>query len=95
MTHTTVSRLACLALIAVISCALSGCAMHGAPSFVLFGAYFPEWMLVAAIGILFAAAARLGMVATGLAAVIPFQLFSCTAIGLIAAIVSWLIWFAR
>lgn len=85
---------AVLLLMGLISSALAGCA-HGAPSFVLFGAYFPAWMLVAAIGILAAAIARGAMVATGLAETIPFQLLSCTAIGLTAAAVFWLVWFAR
>src|SRR5262245_48091178 len=84
-----------LLLIASVSSGMSGCAASGAPSFVLFGAYFPAWMLVAVIGVLAAAAARVGMVATGLAEVIPYQLLSCTAIGVVAAVLSWLIWFAR
>ena len=82
-------------LIAIVSSGMGGCAAQGAPSFILFGAYFPEWMLVAAIGIFAAALARVAMVATGLAEAVPFQLLSCTAIGVIIAIVSWLIWFAR
>ena len=82
-------------LIAFISSGIGGCAVHSAPSFVLFGAYFPAWMLVATIGIFAAAAARIAMVATGLAAAIPFQLLICTAIGITTAIVLWLIWFAR
>jgi len=72
-----------------------GCALHGAPSFVLFGAYFPEWLLIAAIGILAGVAARAVMVTTGLAAEIPFQLLCCTAVGVASAIAVWLIWFAR
>jgi len=82
-------------LIATISSGITACAAQGAPSFVFFGAYFPEWMLVAAIGIFASVLARVAMVATGLAETIPFQLLSCTAIGVITAIVSWLIWFAR
>ena len=68
-------------LMAILSSGMGGCAAHGAPSFVLFGAYFPAWMLVGAIGIFAAAAARGAMVATGLAEAIPFQLLTCTAIG--------------
>jgi hypothetical protein len=83
-----------LPLIVIVSGA-SGCAVEGAPSFVFFGAYFPAWLLLGAFGIFAAVAARIAMVATGLAEVIPFQLLSCTAIGLTTAIVAWLIWFAR
>jgi hypothetical protein len=74
---------------------LGGCAAQGAPSFILFGAYFPAWMLCAVIGIAGALAARIGMVTTGLSDTLPFQLFVCTAIGLIVAISAWLLWFGR
>lgn len=72
---------------------LGGCA--GAPSFVLFGAYFPAWMLCAGIGLLVAIAARVGLVASGLAQALPAQLFLCVAIGVLAAAVAWLVWFGR
>jgi len=78
-----------------LAASTGGCVSQGAPSFVLFGAYFPEWMLLAVIGVLAGATARAAMVATGLAATIPFQLLCCTAIGVTTAIVSWLVWFAR
>ena len=74
---------------------LSGCAAQGAPSFILFGAYFPAWMLCAVIGIAGALAARTAMVTTGLSDTLPFQLFVCTSFGLIAAISAWLLWFGR
>jgi hypothetical protein len=81
-------------LIAVLSSAMGGCATRGAPSFVLFGAYFPAWLLLGSIGIVAAVAARIVMVATGLAEVIPFQLLACTSIGVTIAIAAWLIGFA-
>lgn len=77
------------------SLALGGCDGAGAPSFVLFGAYFPAWMLCAFLGIAVAVAARVAMVATGLAQALPFQLFLCTALGLVAAIAAWLVGFGR
>jgi YtcA family len=82
-------------LIALISSGPSACALQGAPSFALFGAYFPDWMLVAAIGILVAGAARAVMVLTGLAEVLPLQLLTCVSVGATTAILVWLIWFAR
>jgi hypothetical protein len=81
-------------LLGVIATSLSGCAARGAPSFVLFGAYFPAWMLVAGIGILAAAAARALSLATGIADALPFPLALCTSVGVIAAVLVWLIWFA-
>jgi hypothetical protein len=83
-----------LPLIAITCSGLSGCAVHGAPSFVLFGAYFPAWMLVAAIGIFTAAFAHTAAVVTGLAGTIRFRLLTCTAIGVTSAVVCWLVWFA-
>ena len=73
--------------------AFAGCASHGAPSFVLFGAYFPAWMLCALIGILGAIAARGIFVGSGLDSVLPFQLFVCSSVGLVIAAVTWLTWF--
>jgi YtcA family len=72
---------------------LGGCASHGAPSFVLFGAFFPAWMLCAVIGIFGAIAARGIFVAVGLNSVLPFQLFVCSSVGLAVAALAWLIWF--
>ena len=69
--------------------------VHGAPSFTLFGAYFPAWMFCAALGILVAIVARAVFVATGLAYVLPFQLFVCASIGLSAALYAGLTWFGQ
>ena len=88
MRHTTGS---CAALL--ILAGLSGCTPHGAPSFVLFGAFFPAWMLVAAIGILAAIATRIAMVASGLGEVVPLQLLVAVSAGLTVAILVWAIWF--
>ena len=74
---------------------LSGCASSGAPSFVIVGAYFPAWMLCAVLGIVAAIVARAVFVATGLSAVLPFQLLVCSAIGLICALLAWLLWFGQ
>jgi hypothetical protein len=74
---------------------LGGCTAQGAPSFILFGAYFPAWMFCAVIGILGGLAARIAMVATGLSEALPFQLFVCVSIGLIVAVSAWLLWFGR
>jgi YtcA family len=63
--------------LALTALAFSGYAVQGAPSFALFGAYFPAWMFCAALGILAAILARAVFVATGLAHVLPFQLCVC------------------
>jgi hypothetical protein len=81
------------AAVLLILTGTSGCATRGAPSFVLFGAYFPAWMLVAGIGILVAIGTRVTIVATGLAEAVPMQLLVCTSTGLTAAILVWALWF--
>ncbi len=84
-----------LGFVVATSALLGGCALRGAPSFTLFGAFFPGWMFCAAIGLLGAVGARVAFVATGLANILPFQLFVCAAIGLCLALLAWLIWFGR
>jgi hypothetical protein len=79
----------------LLSSALSGCAVRGAPSFVIAGSYFPGWMFCALIGIVAAIAVRIGFVASGLAGVLPLQLFVCAAIGLCAGLLAWLLWFGQ
>lgn len=74
---------------------LGGCGGHDAPSYVIVGAYFPEWMLCALIGVVGGIGARSLLVATGLADALPLQLFVCAAIGLIIAIGAWLLLFGR
>ncbi|MPV69125.1 hypothetical protein [Burkholderia sp. BE17] len=69
---------------------LAGCASHGAPSYVLFGAYFPLWLVSAIVGIVGAIGAHRVFVATGWAATVPYQLAVCTAIGLVIAVIVWL-----
>jgi YtcA family len=75
--------------------AADGSTVSGAPSYTLFGAFFPAWMICAVIGIFGAIGARAAMVSSGLAKVLPYQLFVCASIGLIVALLVWLIWFGR
>src|SRR4029077_14218732 len=75
--------------------AFAGCASHGAPSFVLFDAFFPASMLCAIIGIFGAIAARGVFVASELERVLPFQLFVCSSVGFVVATLIWLIWFGQ
>jgi hypothetical protein len=80
-------------LLPLVSFALSGCSGAGAPSYVIVGSYFPGWMFCALLGIVAAIAARVGFVASGLADILPFQLFVCAAAGLCGALLVWLLWF--
>jgi hypothetical protein len=78
---------------ALTSLPVSGCSVRGAPSFILFGAFFPGWMFCAGLGLLVAAGIRAVFVATGWAAVVPYQLFVCASIGLIFGVLVCLLWF--
>jgi hypothetical protein len=74
-----------------------GLATHaavGAPSFELFGAFFPAWMLCGFLGIGGAIIARALFVKTGLSQTLPYQLAVCTALGSATALLVWLGYFA-
>jgi hypothetical protein len=74
---------------------LTGCSSGGAPSFDLFGAFFPAWLLCGMVGIAGAAVARAIFVSSGLANALPYQLAVCTAIGVITALLVWLVGFGH
>jgi 4-amino-4-deoxy-L-arabinose transferase-like glycosyltransferase len=74
---------------------LGGCGIAGAPSYDLFGAFFPAWLLCGTVGIAGAVAARVVFVSTGVANTLPYQLAVCTAVGVITALVVWLVGFGR
>jgi hypothetical protein len=82
-------------LLAPLAFVVSGCALRGAPDFVLFGSYFPAWMFCALIGIFGAIGARLIFVVSGLAQVLPWQLFVCAAVGGCCGLAAWLLWFGQ
>jgi hypothetical protein len=79
-----------LAVIAAPSLLLAGCALRGAPSFEIFGAYFPLWLLGGVIGLVAALVAHRLFVASGWALIVPLQLSVCLAIGLTIAALVWL-----
>jgi len=80
-------------LLGLIFASLSGCMSAGAPDVELEGAYFPAWLLCAVVGIVGAALARVIFVVTHVAEQVPYQLAVCTAIGLIVAVGTWLLFF--
>jgi hypothetical protein len=79
----------------LVSLSLSGCSTDGAPSFDLFGAFIPAWLLCGIIGIAGAVVARAVFVSSGVANALPYQLAVCTAIGVITALLVWLVGFGR
>jgi YtcA family len=81
-------------LLSAAAFTLGGCST-GAPSFVLFGAFFPAWLLCGTLGIVGAGVARAAFVASGLSNTLPYQLFVCAAVGVIVALFIWLIGFGQ
>src|SRR5215472_12422596 len=77
-------------LLVVTSGLLTGCSLAAAPSFELFGAYFPAWMLSGLIGILGAAGTRVLLTRPPLSGVVPFQFTVCAAVGVIVGLLSWI-----
>jgi hypothetical protein len=90
--HTTVTgiRYTRLGLSPAACVLLGGCGLSGAPSFSLFGAFFPAWLLCSVFGIVCAMLARAVFIGTGLADILPFQLLVCTSIGLMCGALTWL-----
>ena len=88
--HSIVLRTRYLPAIATLSGSLQGCTRHGAPSYEIFGAYFPLWLLSAVLGLVGTLIAHRIFVSTGWAQIVPFQLFVCMAIGLTVAVLFWL-----
>jgi hypothetical protein len=71
----------------------AGCSLAAAPSFELFGAYFPAWMLCGLIGIVGAAGTRVVLTTPALSDAVPFQFAVCTAAGVIVALLTWMLLF--
>ncbi len=71
-------------------CGEAGWMFEGAPSFELFGAFFPAWMLCAGVGIACSIVARALLTKPRLQVVVPHQLMVCTALGVIGALIFWL-----
>ena len=69
---------------------LTGCG--AAPSLTIVGSYFPAWLACGVIGLVAAIVARIIFVSTGLADVLPLQLYVCAAIGVFVACLIWLVW---
>ena len=75
------------------SMSLAGCV--GAPSYELFVAYFPAWMLSALVGIIGAIVARVAFIAIGIDDILPFRLFVCVSAGLVVGTLACLFWFGQ
>ncbi len=68
---------------------LGGCEVRGAPSLVLFGAYFPAWMLCALAGVVAGVVAHFLFALSRLDEIVQQQLLVCASLGLLVAVVVW------
>jgi hypothetical protein len=71
---------------------LGGC-QPGAPSLSLVGSYFPAWILCSLIGVAVGLAARAVLSATRLADVAAYPVVVCIAVGVIAGVAAWLVFY--
>jgi hypothetical protein len=71
---------------------LGGCGA-GAPSLSLAGSYFPAWILCSLIGVAVGLAARIVLSATRLAETAAYPLVICIAVGAIAGVAAWLVFY--
>ena len=93
--HVIKRRPVSVSILAFPLLSLCGCSQAGAPSFDIFGAFFPAWLLCAVLGIFIALGARVFFAARNLTSVLPFQLPLCTSLGAIFAMLIWLACFGR
>jgi hypothetical protein len=80
-------KLSCLCIAGL---GLSGCSLRGAPSYSLFGAFFPAWLLCAAIGAVGSLGLRSFVIAVGLEDAMPFKLLVYVAFAVGLALWLWL-----
>lgn len=78
-----------------VTLAVAGCSMRSAPAVILFGAYFPDWLVFAILAVLVAISARILLGLAGLAQSTAFPLFTCLAIGILVAGAIDLLWLGR
>ncbi len=83
----TAYRCAC---VCIAGLGLSGCSLQGAPSYSLFGAFFPAWLLCATIGAVGSIGLRSLVIAAGLEEAMPFRLLVYVAFAVGLALWLWL-----
>ena len=86
------TKLGCVAL---ISAGLAGCALRGAPSYSLFGAFFPAWLLCAGLGLLASILLRTVLIAADFEEAVPFKLLVYVAFAVGVTLWLWLALFGE
>ncbi len=74
---------------------LTGCSSRSAPALILFGAYFPDWLLFGVLAIMSAIITRVVAGIAGFAQAVPFPLFTFLAVGILVAGAFDLLWLGR
>ena len=74
---------------------LDGCALRGAPSFSIFGAFFPAWLLCAAIGIFASILLRTALIAADFEEGVPLKLLVYTGFAVGTTLWLWLALFGE
>ena len=88
--HSQLAVFVKIACLAVAYLSLTGCSLKGAPSYSIFGAFFPAWLLCAAIGLVGSFALRGLVIASGLEEAVPFKLLVYTAFATGVAVWLWM-----
>jgi len=88
----TFARLGCLCAVCL---GLSACDLKGAPSYSIFGAFFPAWLLCAGIGLVGSVVLRVLVIALGFEEVLPSPLLVYIAFATGVALWLWLALFGE
>ena len=83
----TFARLVCLCTVCL---GLSACGLRGAPSYSIFGAFFPAWLLCAGIGLVGSVVLRVLVIALGFEEALPWPLLVYLAFATGVALWLWL-----
>jgi YtcA family len=81
--------------VALVSAGLAGCALRGAPSYSIFGAFFPAWLLCACLGIFASILLRSVLIAADFEEAVPFKLLVYLAFAVGATLWLWLALFGE
>jgi hypothetical protein len=84
-----------LGVVAFVSLGLGGCALRGAPTYSIFGAFFPAWLLCAGLGIVASILLRTVLIAADFEEAVPLKLLVYVAFALGATLWLWLALFGE
>ena len=84
-----------LVRLCALSLGLDGCALRGAPSYSIFGAFFPAWLLCAGLGIFASILLRTALIAADFEEALPFKLLIYAAFAVGTTLWLWLALFGE